>query len=97
MKFNWVQLLTVIPYVVMGIQQIHTDAKGATKKQLALESLGLATATASSVLPEEQAVEAQAVSGAVGNIIDEMVTTFHATNAPGFGVNSLPPASGSPT
>jgi hypothetical protein len=31
-----------IPYLVSGIEQIHSEASGATKKQLALDSLGLA-------------------------------------------------------
>ncbi len=88
--FNWANLLTALPYIIAGIQQIHKDAAGATKKQLALESLGLATAVAGVVLPPAQAAQAQAIGGAVGNIIDNLVTAFHATNVPGFGVNSLP-------
>ena len=86
---NWFQYLSksiaVLPYVVAGIQQIHVDAKGSDKKQLALESLGLATATAGAVLPTAQGAQAQAVSTAVGSIIDSLVTAFHATGAPGFG------------
>lgn len=68
----------------MGIQQIHADAAGATKKQLALESLGLATAEADAVLAPEQ----KAIADASSNLIDEFVSLFHATNAPGFGNTS---------
>lgn len=95
MKFNWFNLLTAVPYIMVGIQQIHTDAKGATKKQLALEALGLATAASQAVLPPEQAQQAAAVSSAVSNIIDNMVAAFHATNVAGFG-NTSPsvPATG---
>ena len=89
MKFNWLSLVQLIPAVIMGIQQIHTDAAGATKKQLALESLGLATAAADAILPPDQAAQANAVSG----LIDNFVSLFHAGNAPGFGTNvTTPPA-----
>ena len=83
MKFDWLSLVQLIPAVVMGIQQIHADAAGATKKQIALESLGLATAAADAVLPPDQAAMANAASG----LIDNFVNLFHATNAPGFGTN----------
>src|ERR1700753_4020118 len=41
---DWLKrTLGAIPYIVGGIEQVHGDAKsGATKKQLAMESLGLA-------------------------------------------------------
>ena len=91
---NWLQYLTkslsALPYIIAGIQAIHQDAKGADKKTLALESLGLATATAGALLPPEQAAQAQAIGGAVGNIIDNIVTAFHASNVPGFGTTSKP-------
>ena len=90
--FNWFNLLSALPYIISGIQQIHSDAAGATKKQLALEALGLATATAGAILPPEQAAQSQAIGGAIGNIIDNIVTAFHASNAPGFGTNSKPAA-----
>jgi len=34
--------LGALPYLVSGIEQIHAGASGETKKQLAMESLGLA-------------------------------------------------------
>ena len=91
MKFDWLKTLTVLPYIVMGIQQIHADAKGATKKQLALESLGLATAAADAIIPGQQP-QVDAFSTAISSIIDNLVTAFHSTNAPGFGTNSITPA-----
>lgn len=81
MKFNWLSLIQLIPAVVMGIQQIHGDAAGATKKQIALESLGLATAAADVVLPPDQ----KAIADATSNLIDNFVSMFHAADAPGFG------------
>ena len=88
MNFNWLSLVQLIPAVVMGIQQIHADAAGATKKQIALESLGLATAAADVVLPPQQ----KAIADATSALIDNFVNMFHATNAPGFGTNSAPTA-----
>ena len=78
--------LSVLPYVVAGIQAIHKDANGATKKQLAMESLGLA----GSILPTQQANESQAIGDVVGSVIDLIVQQAHATNAPGFGNNMAP-------
>jgi hypothetical protein len=92
MKFNWFNLLSLIPYIVQGIQVLHAEAPGTTKKQLALDALGLATAGAAAVLPAEQAAQANAVSSAVGSVIDSLVAFNHATNAPGFGTNSVKPA-----
>lgn len=86
MKFNWLNLVSLLPAVIMGIQQIHTDASGATKKQIALESLGLATAAADAVLAPEQKAIADATSG----MIDQFVNLFHTANAPGFGTNTAP-------
>ena len=55
MNKNWWQVLlnpNLINAIVIGIQQIHGDAKsGADKKQLALESLGLAEGAAAVVVP----------------------------------------------
>ena len=88
---NWFAYLSrslaVLPYVVAGIQTIHKDANGATKKQLAMESLGLAVATAGAVLPTHQATESQAIGAVVGSVIDLIVQQAHATNTPGFGNN----------
>ncbi len=90
MKFNWFNLLALIPYVVQGIQVLHAEAPGATKKQLALDALGLATAAAGAVLPADQVAQANVVSSSVSAIIDSIVAFNHATNQPGFGTNSVP-------
>jgi hypothetical protein len=87
---NWMNLVGSIPYIIAGIQQIHKDAAGADKKTIALEALGLAAATSQVVLPARQAQQASAVSTAVGNIIDNLVSAFHATNVPGFGNSAQP-------
>ena len=56
-------LLPLIGPVVAGIQQIHGDAvAGATKKQMALEALGLAKGAAGAAVPE-LAPEIDAASG----------------------------------
>jgi hypothetical protein len=92
---NWIQrlqqILAVAPYAIVGIQAIHNDAKGADKKTIALESLGLASALGAAVAPEVSP-QIQVVSKAVGNVIDEVVTALHGLNAPGFGTNSAPAA-----
>jgi len=61
--------LSVAPYVVAGIESIHSTASTETKTQIALQSLGLATQTATAVLPEDQAAMATAVSSEATNII----------------------------
>ena len=86
MKFNWMNLLGAIPYVVMGIQHMHAEAPGATKKQLAMQALGLATATAETAATDpatQQAVDTLGKSA--GAVIDATVSMFHSQNAPGFG------------
>lgn len=92
---NWlqrlVQITAVIPYVVMGIQQIHTDAAGADKKTLAMEALGLASAVGQTVLPGEAAL-IQAITSLASSTIDNTVAALHQANAPGFGTNSAPAA-----
>lgn len=89
MQFNWLNLVQLIPITIMGIQQIHADAAGATKKRLALEALGLATGEADAVLPSAQ----KAIADSASNLIDNFVTMFHVTNAPGFGTSQAPAAS----
>lgn len=93
MKFSWSSLfskLALIPYIVAGIQAIHSEAPGATKKQLAMDSLGLATQVASAV-DEGDAATIQASSALASSVIDQTVALFHAQNVPGFG-NTVQPA-----
>jgi len=68
--------LPLIGPVVAGIQQIHGDAvAGATKKQMALEALGLAKGVAGSVLPGSQP-EIDAASGLASSMIDAWVNFY---------------------
>ena len=70
MKFNWMNLIGAIPYVVMGIQQMHAEVPGATKKQLALQALGLATATAETAAADtatQQTVDTLGKSAGAGH------------------------------
>lgn len=80
MSFNFGDIFKFIPvvqYVVAGIEQIHTDASGATKKQLAQEALGLAVGTAQSVLPGDAPL-IQLSGQAVSTMIDNSVALFNA-------------------
>lgn len=67
---NWMTLMAglfkLIPYVVTGIETIHTNETTETKTQLAKDALGIATDAATHVLGSGDASIAQAVSGAVG-------------------------------
>lgn len=79
---NWLQYvlkaLSLVPYVVHGIETIHGDAKsGAEKKQLAMESLGLATEVASAADPEHQAA-IDAATSLVSTAIDGTVAVMNA-------------------
>lgn len=78
---NWFMLAQAISYVVVGIEAIHKGAAGATKKDLALQSLGLAKATATAVIPG-QAATIGVVSDAAGSIIDATVKAFNAVGWP---------------
>jgi hypothetical protein len=79
---NWLKMLmsifTVAPYVVAGIEQIHGEAKGSTKKQMAMDALALATGVASGVAPQEKPAIA-AASKLASDVIDGVVATFNAT------------------
>jgi hypothetical protein len=89
--FNWASLVTLLPTLIMGIQAIHGSATaGATKKQLVLESLGLAVGAGETLDPA-----VTPVATAAGTLIDSFVNMFHAANAPGFGNTAVvaPPAS----
>ena len=69
-------LLPMIGPLVAGIQQIHGDAvAGATKKQMALEALGLAKGAAGVVLPGSQP-EIDAASGLASSMIDAWVNFY---------------------
>lgn len=77
---QFLPIVSLIAPVMQGIQQVHGDAvAGATKKQLAMESLGLATATADAALPGALKPEADAVSAAASEMIDVFAKLFNAT------------------
>lgn len=71
------QILQLAPIVVAGIEHIHHSAPGATKKDLALQSLGLASGVAGAVLPEHQQT-INAATELAGNVIDGVVKTLNA-------------------
>lgn len=79
---NWLiyvmRILPIIPGLVAHIEQIHGDAKsGAEKKQLAMESLGLATQTATQLIPEQQTA-IDAATTLASSAIDNTVAVMNA-------------------
>jgi hypothetical protein len=77
---NIFRFLPLVQYVVAGVEQVHSDAPGATKQQLAKEALGLAVSTGEelgSVIPGGAPVVDAA--GSVANVlIDQTVALFNA-------------------
>lgn len=78
---NWLnyllRALQVAPLVVAGIEQLHSEAPGVTKKQMAMDALGLASYTASVVAPEQQDA-IKAATQLTSNAIDNTVQLFNA-------------------
>jgi len=73
-----IKLLSLIPYVVSGIEQIHGDEKsGAEKKQLAMEALGLAATTALTLDPG-QSEAIQAAAALASGTIDGVKNVYNA-------------------
>lgn len=70
--------LTLAPVVVAGIEQLHAEASGSTKKQLAQDSLTLASGIAAAVDSSDTAT-INAVSQSVGTMIDSVVSIMNAT------------------
>lgn len=71
------QILTQIPSVVAGIEHIHGDAvSGATKKQLALEALGLAGGVVGINLPKQKPI-VDAVTTLASQTIDGVVSVMN--------------------
>jgi uracil phosphoribosyltransferase len=70
---NWISvftaLLKLIPYVVQGIETIHTNESTETKTQLAQDALKIATDGAVSILNPGDAATTTAVSTAVSSAI----------------------------
>jgi hypothetical protein len=79
---NWLQYLiralSLVPYVVSGIEQIHGEAKsGTAKKQLAMDALGLSSTVAKQMSPEH-AEAADAAAQLVSTAIDGTVAVMNA-------------------
>lgn len=94
---NWLSLIQLVPLTIIGIQQIHSDSiAGASKKQLAMESLGLAGAVSSNLLTGTNAALATGTATLASNLIDQFTTLFKSTSQFGFTPNPpivVPPAS----
>jgi hypothetical protein len=73
-----IKLLSLLPYVVSGIEQIHGDAKtGAEKKQLALEAVGLGSNAAAFIDPKDAPAIAAATQLA-STTIDGVKSVYNA-------------------
>ena len=66
-----------LPYIIAGIQQLHGDLPGATKKQIALDALGLAKVGAQIADPQQQAA-IEAATKTASAAIDGTVETLKA-------------------
>lgn len=85
---NWfafaMQVVSMIPSVVVGVQAIaHAGASGADKKQLALQSLGLAYGVGSNILPQFQP-HIDAVTALASSAIDTAVALAKLQGHPAF-------------
>lgn len=80
MKWGWLTtLLKLVPYIVAGVETVAgANASGATKKQMALDALQVATAGAESVDPAD-AVLTDTISQLTGLVIDSTVTHLTGT------------------
>jgi len=79
---NWLQLMSkifaAVPVAVAGVEAIDGEKDGTTKKQLALDSLGLSSAVAQLVAPnQKQAIDA--ATKAAGDAIDGVVQVANAS------------------
>lgn len=87
-----IKLLSLIPYVVSGIEQIHGDAKsGAEKKQLAMEALGLSANVALNADPKDQAA-ITAATALASTCIDGVKNVYNAVTKPALAPAPAPPA-----
>lgn len=78
---NWLStILGLLPGIVHGIQAVVGDkASGATKQQMALDALDVATSTAGSILSGSNATYAAAASQIAKLAINQTVTIAQAT------------------
>jgi hypothetical protein len=74
---NWLalvsKLMAAAPVAVVGVEAIAGEKDGATKKQMALDALGLSSEVASLATPENKPM-IDAATTAVSNAIDGIVT-----------------------
>jgi hypothetical protein len=66
------KLLAAVPVAVVGVEAIAGEKDGATKKQMALDSLGLSAAVAELVAPEHKPI-IEAATNTVSQAIDGIV------------------------
>lgn len=94
---NWLsylmRALQLMPLIVAGIEHIHGEAPGATKKQMAVDALQLATGSAEVMLPQ-YAAAADAASQLTSGMIDGLVDVFHKAGV--FGSKSAGIAAAAP-
>lgn len=86
--FKWsqflVKMLSLVPVIVAGIEQIHGDAKtGVEKKQLAMEALGLAQGVAGATVSDELKPTVDAATGLASAVIDGTVSVMNAAKGQG--------------
>lgn len=88
---SWlIKMLGLIPYVVSGIEQIHgEELRGADKKQLAMDALGL-SATTAMVLDPGQSDAISAAAQLASAAIDGVKAVYNATRKAAV----IPPAPG---
>lgn len=94
---SWIfKAVSLVPTVVAGIETIHAGESGATKKQLALASLGLANQVAQGVLPADQGELANSAATKLSSSIDSWVSFFNEAGVFGKSGGSAAPPSVNP-
>lgn len=82
---NWLswalKIFSLAPFVIQEVERIHGELPGASKKQLAMDSLSAATNVALSLAPAEQQPAVQAASTLASSVIDGTVALLNATGA----------------
>lgn len=86
------QALQFLPFVVAGIEHIHGEKDGATKKQMAMDALNIASTVAAGVVPEEQQAAVAAATQLASTTIDGVVKTFNAAGVFQKGPKPVPAA-----
>lgn len=96
---DWLSLLLkalqFAPVVVAGIEKIHGEAPGATKKQMAMDALGVASGTASDVLPQDQPA-IDAATALTSSVIDGVVRCYNVSGWKAPAPAPAPPAPAPP-